>query len=392
MLVRERLISEEQMLRVISRMTDNLVDNEQIRFGEVLVELGFLSGQQVFEALERQARQKLLRCFQFEQVAYDFEETDYFVDEIQFFKSSVPALLLEGIARHYTWERLKVLLDPYLQHRIVCRGNLREGMQAFGLNIDQSREMEYLMKQPQVGALLETGVYERELRAALVVAFYLGGLIELRSPQQREAKRYRVERLKPVVGKAVGSGPPSQRKIALSAVKDQRRLSPWARRSVVARLRGIAGPDSVEEVGIKDERMRRMKAESAFHKGRRLRVQGALPLALKQFKSALELDPSTVEYALHHAYVELLMCSDPMARPELAKKTRSLALATLNQDQQLASAHNILGNLCKLSGDMDAAIRHFTSAHRLDPEDHEADREIRLYNKRKAKGGIFGKS
>ena len=92
LLVRQKLLSQEQYLTVLSKMTDALVSNEQIRFGETAVELGYLSEQQVRSALVDQVRWKVVRCFMREAPTWSFVDGESLLDD-------VPELLmtLEGL-------------------------------------------------------------------------------------------------------------------------------------------------------------------------------------------------------------------------------------------------------------------------------------------------------
>lgn len=65
-LVREGKLTTEQYTAAIQRMVQGLVESEQMRFGEVAVELGFLMQEQVNEALATQVRHKVLRCLMYE--------------------------------------------------------------------------------------------------------------------------------------------------------------------------------------------------------------------------------------------------------------------------------------------------------------------------------------
>ena len=60
LLVRQHILSQEHYVEIIGKMTDAFVLNEQLRFGEVAVELGYLTEPQVEKALQSaDVRQKL---------------------------------------------------------------------------------------------------------------------------------------------------------------------------------------------------------------------------------------------------------------------------------------------------------------------------------------------
>src|SRR4051812_28212504 len=73
LLVRQGKLTQAQYVDVIGKMTDALFINEQLRFGEVAVELGYLTEGQVSKALADQIRWKIVRVFQRPSTTWSFE-------------------------------------------------------------------------------------------------------------------------------------------------------------------------------------------------------------------------------------------------------------------------------------------------------------------------------
>ena len=121
------------------------------------------------------------------------------------------------------------------------------------------------------------------------------------------------------------------------------------------------------------------EAQTSFNQGyqeyKLKRMDKALPL----FKRAYDLDPKNGLYMTF--YAQLLYMSDPTKRDTAEKLLRDAVLT--KHRQALPDAHLFLGLLLKTKeGGMAEAIRHFRNAHYLNPGSREAEREIRLYERR----------
>ena len=120
-LVDDGRISEEQFVEAIRVMTDSLVDNEQMRLGEVLVMLGFLDLEDVQEALSRQVRRKVMRCLQWDKMDLALEPARS--DEHHgHFPTPVLPMVLEGVRRFVERERMMELLKPWVGCYVTLRG------------------------------------------------------------------------------------------------------------------------------------------------------------------------------------------------------------------------------------------------------------------------------
>jgi hypothetical protein len=97
LLVRQRVLTQEQYVTVIQNMTDALVLNEQLRFGELAVELGFMTEEAVTKALVDQMRWKIVRIFQRDDVRWELLESASHLDGIGHFPMRIEALVLDAV-------------------------------------------------------------------------------------------------------------------------------------------------------------------------------------------------------------------------------------------------------------------------------------------------------
>jgi tetratricopeptide (TPR) repeat protein len=78
-------------------MTGAFVVNEQLRFGEIAVEFGYLDVAEVRRALREQVRWKIVRSFQLHDVTWQFEESSARLEEVGHFPMRTEALLLDAV-------------------------------------------------------------------------------------------------------------------------------------------------------------------------------------------------------------------------------------------------------------------------------------------------------
>ena len=97
LLRREGAITQAQYVEVLGRMTDAFVLNEQLRFGEVAVELGYLTEAQVSRALTEQMRRKMLVLLQRTETTWSFDESVARLDDVGRFPMVIEALVLEAM-------------------------------------------------------------------------------------------------------------------------------------------------------------------------------------------------------------------------------------------------------------------------------------------------------
>lgn len=86
--------------------------------GNVLLEMGALTSHELFEALQGQVREKVLRIFAWDDGSYEFRSGTFTIDESM--QLSIPALrlILDGIKRFHTLTRLERYFNEYKNQRL----------------------------------------------------------------------------------------------------------------------------------------------------------------------------------------------------------------------------------------------------------------------------------
>ncbi|MEW6774976.1 MAG: DUF4388 domain-containing protein [Bdellovibrionota bacterium] len=101
LLVEKGRITEEDYVNAT-----RLMQEKKIRQGEALVELGILDNQELYAALQEQAREKLVQGFGWEEGHYSFSRTQTFLSNITLLELDPHAAVAEGVRRFYPLDKL----------------------------------------------------------------------------------------------------------------------------------------------------------------------------------------------------------------------------------------------------------------------------------------------
>lgn len=146
-----------------------------------------------------------------------------------------------------------------------------------------------------------------------------------------------------------------------------------------------------KKAGIPAPKNKTKPAQKAFNSGYKKFKNGTYRQALTDFQKAHQADPKNGLYMTFYAYCLFQVDPDQIKQ---ARELLTKAIDTGNR-QAMPDAHLFLGKILKVQGHPDRAHRHFKKALELNPGAREAEREIRLYEKRKGdgnkSGGLFNK-
>jgi tetratricopeptide (TPR) repeat protein len=340
MLLRRGALAEADYVRVIERMTEKVMANEHQRMGEVLVELGLLSGQEVHDALETQVSEKLTACFQWPDASWSFSELDALPDELEPFSlPPMERLVYAGLRDSAAPEALAAWLEPHgsLRARLARPA---AGLQAL-LQLDATalRQLEKLDGSRTFAQLARDDAQARALLATLLLIDAL----------------------------ELGASAPQ-----VARAKDTTRV-PFAR-EVVGRRKGTAAP-AAAEAAPSNPAQNRLEAEQCYRRAQQLLATDKLVEAAKLLRKAVELEPTEPEYAMVEAWVSYVEARQAIrvARARATTAARKL----LETDPKAQRVHTILGRLALDENDRDRATREFELALLRDPEDEDAKRGLK---------------
>jgi tetratricopeptide (TPR) repeat protein len=351
MLLRHGALNETEYTRVIERMTERVMANEHQRMGEVLVELGLLSGEEVHAALRDQVLEKVTACFQWPHPQWSFSELDELPEGLEPFSlPPVESMVLRGLYEHARPEALTAFLAPHASARPRLVRSAAAEQERLRLDPTQLRLLERIDGSRSIAAL---GREKPEAKALLAILLLIEALDLDSATAATKAS-------------ATPSRPHKPPRVTFT-------------REVVGRRKGSAGQAAAQGHGTTpapvDDSQARLEAEQCFRRGREL-LDADKPLeAVKLLRRAVALEPGEPEYALAETWAAYLEARH-MVRVARAKALTA-ARRLLQVDPKAPKAHTTLGRLALEDGDLERATREFELALLRDPEDAEARKGLK---------------
>lgn len=383
LLVRQGIITGDQYATVLQGMADALDDDEPLRFGAVAVDLGFIDGDQLNDALVDQARWRLVRAFQRSDHEWVLDDRRERVEGAPLYDLAIEPTVLLAV-RSSPDEDLRVGADAIpraLAGRTgmipVLAGDPATIAQTFALGPSERAFVAMIDGSKSVAECLRLGSAVVD-QAAILSALLITRAIKL------------VDR--PLA--ADEEPPPSSRGAPAIPVVAPKVPTPAA-------AIPVAGVPQAR-AAAKTTHAARVNAELALQKGKSLYRAGKLEDALDELRRAQSLD-ATPEIDLYVGWTEAETKRRPLIDTQRATLQR-LALAVSRADPENALAAYVIGRLAKLEGRENDSKRWIERAYRLDPKMREAERARALMSydasadtdtiakesDRDAKGGLLG--
>jgi hypothetical protein len=431
LLLRERVLTQEQYARIIDRMTASVMGAEQMRFGEVALALGFLTAEQVNEALAKQVRRKIVRCIEAHGSACTFREGADQLEGIARYPCLIEALILRTVCATFDEARVARTLEgtasryPHLlesSEQLSRRFKMDPAETAFVEEIDGSRTALQLIYTTALG-----GLHASQVLAVLALA----GALTFRERAVSEAAPIDSSAVAAPSQSQIGPEPASagtpaavlarqspqpepppssellpgsMRGDALPAPSERskrpsdaarlaarhrlaRRLARHADRGPPASRPGAAAPSQAEKRAPPRSpppvaKQARLLAEQRFQSGKLHVRHERWQLAVQELREAMRLYPGALEYQLYAEWARFRTLSDG-AEIELARdRLAQLVGRALRQDRQMAIAHHVAGQIKLMHGDEAGALRSFHVAVKLDPNDRVGARYARILSRK----------
>jgi tetratricopeptide (TPR) repeat protein len=436
-LTRAGALTQQQYVAILQRMTDKLVEHEEMRFGEVAIGLGYLTPQDVTEGLARQVRSRLMGCLQHEQCIRYFDEGSSYTGRVPRFPVELGAALMSGLHAFYDEERLFPLLMLSLERRWRLRDATDWGAARFSFSGEELQVARQLIEPARLAELI--GEPPSALGMRVVMLLWLAGLVEDCEPRGAAADRPRSDRpsidrdlredlsdralpsmrpgapeahapAEPTAPAPLGAPAEPAAPAALGARPEVAERSAAELASARARvLKGLQGVTGGRRAGagtsaaaaiaaLRDRRNAsspaipaagagaaegvdpRVEAESCFQRGRSDLDQGRAAAARQQFDAAFRWHPSD-EYALYLEWARFLSAAP--ADVALRRATvEERMMVCLRADRRMAFGHYVAGRLALLDDEYEAAAKSFKRAVMLDPDLNDAARSLRLAQQR----------
>jgi tetratricopeptide (TPR) repeat protein len=380
LLLREGVLTQEQYAAVIDRMTQKLVDTEQLRFGEAAVQLGFVDPQQIHEGLALQVQLKAARCLASTRVECTLREDPDALTAVTPFPTQLLDCVLRGMREHYDDLRVNHLLFEVADHAPSMTDGGRTLLAKLRFLPAENRLIDGLRGTHTVLQIVRQA--KDPLAAKRVLAFlHLAETLAMEPPSERAVPTSEGEPAPTAeeLDSPAADELPAKRAPAPTAPKDGSKPKIGRRSALAMRIARAVGRSIPPPVS---EKRARLEAEQEFAKGRQLAERARWEEAHKAFRRATRCMPEALEYALHSIWAEVMTSSTAEERIARLKSAGGIARRALRQEPNLAYAHFVQANVDLELGNAQSALRRFRRAASLDPELTEAVRHARLLQRR----------
>ncbi|MFH0899876.1 MAG: DUF4388 domain-containing protein [Pseudomonadota bacterium] len=160
LMLRNGDLTHEQYQQVLRRVTDDLISGEDVRFGEIVVEMGLASAERVVAALRTQVREKLVNLFHRTHFETTFREGRDPLAVGTAFRVDAAEVILQGIRRHCGPEQLEATLALYHNKYAALALSFDLQRERFRFSAIEQRFLAQLRGDRTVRAMIEGGILD----------------------------------------------------------------------------------------------------------------------------------------------------------------------------------------------------------------------------------------
>jgi DNA-binding response OmpR family regulator/curved DNA-binding protein CbpA len=122
--------------------------------GDILLKMGAVTPHELFAALEKHIRDKVLSIFSWEKGKYSFQAGQFDLDQNVTLRIDPVRLAFEGISRYYPLRRLEAFFNEYKNQRLVKRKNPAVSLSSLGFGPAEMRFITLINNRRTVGRLV----------------------------------------------------------------------------------------------------------------------------------------------------------------------------------------------------------------------------------------------
>lgn len=383
LLVDEGALGRASYAAVLAQITDAESRLERKRFGEAAIECGFLTADQLEDALRAQLRLKLARCIEQDKIRARFDDGSILEPGPRYAITLASCVL--GALWRFDDPRLAALLRPIRGKKLLLTQPPATVIENLALWDEEKPVIEGLAKRRVEEILDDPQVDAAPILGALLLSDFVKA--------EGDDDGARAKTLRPRPTKRRWTHLPSSR-VSMKSFGEEEPPSRIRAEAILRRMsserddrRGTFAnaPRSLAEV--------RLIAEAAFQLGLGHLGANTLDRAYAEFARAADLVPSAAEYVLYARYTDFAARQarstgfDPAQRAARAAALEVAADSALAQMPHLAFAHYVRGQIAMLEGRDADAIASFRRAVRLDFDLVDAERQIRLLELKRRRSG-----
>lgn len=440
-LVREKMITEEELNESVKRMKDS--GKQQ---GTILIEMGAISPHNLKYGLEKQLEIKLYDIFGWPEGEYQFNEKEDFETPITTLELSVASIIYEGIKRNYDVGKIEQYMEKYQNQYPHPNPNPALRFQEMLMDEDEENILKSIDGTRTVRELMLNSPISRERMLRFLFALKVTGMIvinphpagqEVPPPLPAVPPPLPSKRLEQVPPQTDSALPLEDREIKnkilkkLSIAKNgnyfdllgvtqmstiseiKRAYITLAKEFHPDRIPNSAGREvrkmaeelfmalteahntltdenrrkeyidkimQKEKSEAADDVTRLLAAEGKFQQGEEFLKKRLFSRAVESFKEAIDLYPEEAEYFAYYGWA--LFQSDP-ENQEVLKKARDAIATAITKNPKLDKAYLFMGYIYKGINRDDLAERQFEKAIQCNPDCTDALRELKLLDMKK---------
>ncbi len=363
LLVAEGAINQEQYAKAVELMQQYLAINHSVRMGEVLVSLGYLTVEDIQNALISQASKRIARLMQFPALSWQLDRASPRLDQVPNYPMRVEPRILLGIATYYDRPVMRRLLGSYLGSYTMLRADVALIARCFDLTPPQVARIGGLDGSKSLEEWLEDEDAEEAwwLATALAMTGVLAAAPTRPTPIEIELASNENPSLAP---------PGSTGAFEVALVRSGAIVKP-----------ALPNVINVPEDPETRARRERLDAESALQRGLELLEVGHYRDAANAFRDAAQVMPNAMEYQLYRAWADARALG-PLDK-QRAAELEQIALTTAKQDSRHAFPSYVLGHVALARNDKDTAQRWFKVATHRDPTNKDAAEQLAQLSRRR---------
>jgi curved DNA-binding protein CbpA len=443
LLLKQGKISQEVYEKSLKKMVAT-----REKQGSILLEMGYLTPQELYDAIQFQVKYRIFDCFGWAQGKYQFSARDDFFEDITTFDFNPAWIIYQGIQQKFSQERLQGIMKNYLDqypvknteppYRFEDMGIGPRELQLISL-INGSRTLRDIIAISKMGIKQTVQLLYALISAQMITLYSRAETVkgekkisitqqEKKSPKKElstENKKLRDSLIKhylelkeknyfEILGIKQDASKEEIKKVYFQLAKkyhpdkyfedteSEIKKTTEDIFRIISRAYDILIHDKerrkYEEflrTGKSEEEASRevnniVNAEIQFQKGEVFLKKKNYDGALEAFNQAIELNPKEGEYYVYLGWT-LFRKSHPGQESGI-KKAEEYIRKGISINPRISDAYVFLGNISKLKGSEAEAENQFKKALEYNPNCTEALREIRLINMRKEKEkGVFKK-
>lgn len=420
MLVRKGIIDERECEESLKKVKET----GRLQ-GTVLIEMGYLTPQQLHDVLKLQASEKLIEIFAWKEGEYRFTHAQNFKKNVTRINLSPANLILQGLRNYYSEKMLDKLLEPYLSYYPAVSSNPHYRFQDLELTNRDASVLDECRGDKTFEEILDKHPLSKLENKQLLATLLIVNMLESRelplSPEQQstlftdapdktekresflsdytrmmqqdffallgvshDAKTEDIRRAYVQMAKKYHPDRYLQDNISNDLKQKTNSLfqrigeahetlaDPARKKAYLSELTGEGKKKDSEADQI-------LRAETAFQKGMVLLKVNNFAEARAELKKAVDLYSKEPEY-----FVYLAWCIFKNAQKDTEKdQAKKMILKALQMNPDLDKAHFFLGQMLKEEGKTREAEKRFERAIQCNPNNTEALRELRLSHMRK---------